>query len=141
MPRHTCPSTNRVAPAGYASVNFRGWKASITGFGKWQKKPSEQRLQERQSSTSSIPYGAFIATLGVAAQFAHCRSQWMKGDQLCSEGPTATGSRSIEGAYWFQRVQGWSILLSQQILVVASTGASSRSAALEATVSPFSSIQ
>jgi CRP/FNR family transcriptional regulator, cyclic AMP receptor protein len=50
MPRHTCPSTNRVAPAGYATVNFRGWKASIVAFGKWQKKPSEHNLHERQLS-------------------------------------------------------------------------------------------
>src|SRR5208283_3597289 len=67
MPRHACPSTNRVAPAGYAAVNFRDWKASITDFGKSQKKPSEHSLQERQSSTSSIPYGECIATLPVGA--------------------------------------------------------------------------
>src|SRR5271166_4640873 len=84
MPRHSCPSTNRVAPAGYASVNFRDWNDSITDFGRWQKKPWEQRLHERQSSTSSIAYGTFIATLGVTAQVAHCRSQWMKGDEPCS---------------------------------------------------------
>src|SRR5208283_4616326 len=86
MPRHACPSTNSVAPAGYAIVNFSGWKASITGFGKWQKKPWEHSLQERQSSTSSIPYGECIATLPVGAHIAQSQSQWMDGNQLCSDG-------------------------------------------------------
>src|SRR5208283_6017034 len=56
----------------FASVNFRGWKASITDFGKWQKKPSEHKLQERQSSTSSIPYGECITTLVVMLVSAQC---------------------------------------------------------------------
>ena len=42
-------------------MTFRDWKASITGLGKWQKKPSERNLQEAQSSTNAIPYGEFIA--------------------------------------------------------------------------------
>src|SRR5580704_16203778 len=102
MPRHPCPSTNSVAPAGYASVNFRGWKASIVDCCKWQKKPSEHNLQEGQSSTSSIPYGECIATLPVGSHIAHSPSQWMEEFQLCSERPTATGSRfyrkSIRGS-------------------------------------------
>src|SRR5271165_1767211 len=81
MPRHTCPSANRVAPAGYASVNFRGWNASITGFGKWQKKPSEHNLQERQSSTSSIPYGECIDhPRSQKPQNARNRWQWRCGE-------------------------------------------------------------
>src|SRR5271165_201101 len=119
MPRHTCPSTNRVAPAGYATVNFRGWKASITDFGKWQKKPSEHNLHERQSSTSSIPYGECIATLLWKPHIAQSRSQWMEGNELCSDRLTATGSRFIERAYRAQKVQICSRLLIQQTILAA----------------------
>ena len=118
MPRHTCPSTNKVAPAGYATVNFRGWKAAITDFGKWQKNPSEHNLQERQSSTSSIPYGECIVTLPVEPQIAQSQLQWREGGPSCSAGPTATGSRCIERGYRVRTVQVWSILLTRQIIVV-----------------------
>jgi hypothetical protein len=43
-------------------VNLMSWKACITAFGKLQKKPLEHNLHERQSSTSAIPYGEFIAS-------------------------------------------------------------------------------
>src|SRR5208283_5894883 len=90
MPRHTCPSVNRVAPAGYATVNFRDWKASITDFGKWQKKPSEHNLQERQSSTNSIPYGECMPLSLLEPHIAQSHSQWKEGARPCSDGPTPT---------------------------------------------------
>src|SRR5271167_1576557 len=96
MPRHTCPSVNRVAPAGYATVNFRDWKASITDFGKWQKKPSEHNLQERQSSTSSMPYGECIATPLRNPIFAQSQSQSREEYQLCSDRLTPARALSRE---------------------------------------------
>ena len=44
-------------------MNFSVWNTSMAGFGKEQKKPSEHSLQDKQFSTSSIPYGEGIATL------------------------------------------------------------------------------
>jgi hypothetical protein len=41
-------------------VNLISWNASITVFGKWQKNPLEHSLQDKQSSTSAIPYGERI---------------------------------------------------------------------------------
>ena len=71
-------------------MNFRGWKASITDLGKLQKKLSECNLQERQFSTSSIPYGECIATLFVGAPY--------RADAVCSERADCHGFRVIEEA-------------------------------------------
>src|SRR5271166_6014041 len=106
MPRHTCPSANRVAPAGYASVNFRGWKASITDFGKWQKKPSPHNLQERQSSTNSIPYGECIS-------HPRCRCPVARG----------TGSSGGVGRFVFGRADCHGLAL-YVVRLVGSTGTS-----------------
>src|ERR1700758_394461 len=112
MPRHCCPSANRVAPTGYAIVTFRGWKASIADFGKWQKKPSRHNLQERQSSTSSKPYGECnrhpTAREPHVAQSQSVRI-WVN---LALRGRLPLARGIIQGAYPVQQIQVWSKLLT-----------------------------
>jgi hypothetical protein len=52
-------------------------------------------------------------------QVAQSRLQWMEEEQLCSDVPTATGSRFIEGGYRVQEAQVCSILLTQLVYFVA----------------------
>jgi hypothetical protein len=59
-------------------------------------------------------------------QVAQSRLQWMEEEQLCSDVPTATGSRFIEGGYRVQEAQVCSILLTQLIYFVAPVKAAER---------------
>ena len=100
-------------------MNFRGWKASITDFGKWQKKPSEHNLQERQSSTRSIPYGEFIATLPVEPHIcAEPVAVDERGINLALTGRLPLACAIIRAAYGVQQTQVCSILLTRQIILL-----------------------
>src|SRR5690242_5609556 len=60
MPRGVWPSTNRTLLRGSELGNLIFSKASSVFGGSEQKKLSVRSLQNRQLSTSSIPYGAWL---------------------------------------------------------------------------------
>jgi hypothetical protein len=90
-----------------------GWNASITDFGKWQKKLPEHSLQARQFSTNSIPYGECIAITLVGAPY---RAESVAVDErrstLALRGRLPLTRVIIGAAYGVQKTQICSILLT-----------------------------
>ena len=86
----------------------------MSALGKRQKKPSEQSLQERQFSTSSIPYGECIARfLYQGAQVGAESLAVDRGTSIRSVVADRQGScPELWGHYVAQRVQVCAILLN-----------------------------